>query len=85
MASKRKLAASLSDDELVRLLAVMGQADSVELKATIGDVHHSAVLRALDVDPLDAQIRQVFFFDTPKLDAVRPWCRGAGSTGAGAR
>jgi hypothetical protein len=68
VASNRTLAPSLSDDELVQLLAVMGRADSVELKATIGDVHHSAVLRALDVDPLNAQIRQVFFFDTPKLD-----------------
>jgi hypothetical protein len=29
---------------------------------------HRAVVRDLGMDPLDAQIRQVFFFDTPGLD-----------------
>ena len=67
MQASPKVASSLSDDELVELLAVMRSADSVELKATIADVHHTAVVRALEMDPLEAQIRQVFFFDTPEL------------------
>lgn len=29
---------------------------------------HRSVIRSLGFDPLDAQIRQVFFFDTPALD-----------------
>ena len=29
---------------------------------------HRSTIAALDLDPLDAQIRQVFFFDTPDLD-----------------
>jgi hypothetical protein len=58
---------SLSDDDLVRLLELMGGADSVELKLTIPDDQRQATLAALDLDPLEASIRQVYFFDTPDL------------------
>jgi hypothetical protein len=57
----------LSDKQVAELLALTKGADSVELKLTvpIEDRTHGAA--ALGVDPLDAQIRQVFFFDTPDL------------------
>lgn len=58
---------ALSDDELATLLELMKGADSVELKATIPDTAQRSTIAALGVDPLDAQIRQVFFFDTPDL------------------
>jgi hypothetical protein len=54
-------------EELVRLLSLVDQANSVELKLTVPDEGHRSALAALGVDPLDAQIRQVFFFDTPDL------------------
>jgi hypothetical protein len=57
----------LTDEELADLLALARKADSVELKLTVPESAHGATVRALDVDPLDAQIRQVFFFDTPDL------------------
>jgi hypothetical protein len=57
----------LTDEELADLLALARKADSVELKLTVPKSAHGATVRALDVDPLDAQIRQVFFFDTPDL------------------
>jgi hypothetical protein len=57
----------LIDHDLVELLTLVQGADSIELKATVPDVSHRATIRALDVDALDAQIRQVFFFDTPDL------------------
>ena len=57
----------LTDDQLGEMLALMKGADSVELKLTIPDLHQRSALRALGIDPLDAQIRQVFFFDTPDL------------------
>jgi hypothetical protein len=57
----------LSDDEVVEFLALMPDCDSVELKVTIPDTVQRSALRALKIDPLDAQIRQVFFFDTPDL------------------
>jgi hypothetical protein len=57
----------LLDSDLVKLLELVRGSDSIELKATVPDASHRATLAALDVDPLDAQIRQVFFFDTPDL------------------
>jgi hypothetical protein len=58
---------ALSDAQLVELLALIQDSDSVELKLTVPESHQRSTLTALGVDPLDAQIRQVFFFDTPDL------------------
>ena len=63
----RKKAGSLSDEDLRRLLALIEGADSVELKLTVPEADHSSAAAALGMDPLEAQIRQVFFFDTPEL------------------
>src|SRR4051794_329832 len=60
-------AIGLSDDELEQMLALAGGADSVELKLTVPDAHHRSTIIALGMDPLDAQIRLVSFFDTPEL------------------
>jgi hypothetical protein len=57
----------LSDDELARMLALADDADSVELKLTVPEADQRSAIAALGMDPLDAQIRQVFFFDTPDL------------------
>ncbi|MGH9276949.1 MAG: adenylate cyclase [Acidimicrobiales bacterium] len=42
--------------------------DSVELKITVPETDHRSAIHALSMDPLDAEIRQVFFFDTTGLD-----------------
>jgi hypothetical protein len=60
-------ATALSGKELGKVMALMKGADSVELKLTVPDADRRAVVAALDFDVLDAQIRQVFFFDTPEL------------------
>ncbi len=57
----------LSDIELGELLALTKGADSVELKLTVPDLTQRSAVLALGMDPLQAQIRQVFFFDTPEL------------------
>ncbi len=57
----------LVGDELVRLLDLIRGANSVELKLTVPDDAQRSTIAALGVDPLEAQIRQVFFFDTPDL------------------
>ena len=57
-----------SNEELLRLLELLKGADSVELKLTVPAPHQRSTLEALELDPLEAQIRQVFFFDTPALD-----------------
>jgi hypothetical protein len=58
-------------DVLERFVELKQSVDSIELKATIPESQHRAATIALDVDVLDAQIRQVFFFDTPQLDLDR--------------
>jgi hypothetical protein len=58
---------SLSDEELTELLDTIGASDSVELKVTVPVSERARTGEALGVDPLDGQIRQVFFFDTPDL------------------
>jgi hypothetical protein len=63
--------ARLVNDDLVRLMELVRGADSIELKATLPELAHRSAIAALDLDPLDAQIRQVFFFDTPDLDLNR--------------
>ena len=56
-----------SDAELQELIALIEGADSVELKLTLPDSDQRSTITALALDPLDAQIRQVFFFDTRDL------------------
>jgi hypothetical protein len=58
---------TLSDEQLVELLPLIQESDSVELKLTVPDVQHRSTGEALGLDPLQGQIRQVVFFDTPKL------------------
>jgi len=57
----------LSDADLGRLLELMKGADSVELKLTVVDSDIRSAVAGLGMDPLEGQIRQVFFFDTPDL------------------
>jgi hypothetical protein len=57
----------ISDDELRRLLTLLKGADSAELKLTVPDSEQRSAVTALGMDPLEAQIRQVYFFDTPDL------------------
>jgi len=57
----------LLDDELEQMFALVGDADSVELKLTVPESDQRSTVASLGMDPLDAEIRQVFFFDTPDL------------------
>jgi hypothetical protein len=59
--------AALSDQDLLEMMDLIKGADSVELKLTIHESARADAARALGIDPLDSQIRQVFFFDTPDL------------------
>jgi hypothetical protein len=57
----------LEGEELQKLLKLIKGADSVELKLTVPEPDQRSTIRALGLDPLQAQIRQVFFLDTPEL------------------
>lgn len=61
----------LSDDQLAELMKLIAQADTVELKLTVPHADGRHTMNALEIDPLDAQIRQVVFFDTPDLTLNR--------------
>ena len=58
---------ALSNQDLLQMMELVRGADSVELKLTIHESARAEAGRALGVDPLDSQLRQVFFFDTPEL------------------
>lgn len=57
----------LLDADLERLLTLIKDADSVELKLTVPDSNQRSAVAALGMDPLEGQIRQVYFLDTPDL------------------
>ncbi len=57
----------LDDVQLAEFLELIRGADSVELKLTVPELDQRSAVTALGMDPIDAQIRQVFFFDTPDL------------------
>ena len=67
MATATEESDSSPTKQLAQLIPLSKRADSVELKLTFPSVRARATIRALELDPLDAQIRQVFFFDTPDL------------------
>ncbi len=58
---------SLNTDQLDEFLGLLKTVDSVELKVTIPADRGRHIMQVLGIDPLDAQIRQVVFFDTPDL------------------
>jgi hypothetical protein len=67
MAVKSPLRPAIPDAKLAELMTLLGGSDTVELKLTVPADHQRAAIRGLSLDPLDAQVRQVVFFDTPDL------------------
>ncbi len=57
----------LTDEQLMQMLDLARKSDTVELKLTVPAADHRTAIAGLGLDPLEAQIRQVFFFDTPEL------------------
>lgn len=58
---------AITGEQLGQLLEVLRDADRVELKVSVPDTGLRSAVSGLGMDPLDAQIRQVVFFDTPNL------------------
>ena len=67
MATKRNETPRLSDEQLAEMMALMKGSDSVELKLTVPADTHRATIAKLPIDPVEAEPRQAFFFDTPDL------------------
>jgi len=62
-----KSSETLSPEQLTELLRLIKGADTVELKLSVADENRRSAVTALGMDPLDAEVRQVVFFDTPDL------------------
>jgi hypothetical protein len=71
MASPSIAAPQLSDADLVELLGLIKGSDSVELKLTVPESGQRSAVMALEMDPLEGQIRAVYFLDTPDLTLNR--------------
>jgi hypothetical protein len=67
MATKTPVRRAMTDDQLAELMPLLRASDTVELKLTVPADQQRAAIRALGLDALAAQIRQVVFFDTPDL------------------
>ena len=67
MATKTPVRPSLTDAQLAEMMGLLRGSDSVELKLTVPPAQQRAAIAELGLDALDAQIRQVVFFDTPDL------------------
>jgi hypothetical protein len=61
----------LSDAQLKEVLRLIRGSHSVELKLTVPQTAHRATVQGLPMDPVEAQPRQVYFFDTPDLQLYR--------------
>jgi hypothetical protein len=59
--------AALTDSDLIEVLDLIKSSDSVELKLTVPLEHQRATFLALGLDPLEAQVRLIHFFETPDL------------------
>ena len=67
MATKTRPRPAIPEERLAELMTLLGGSDTVELKLTIPAFQQRAAIRGLGIDPLDVQVRQVVFFDTPDL------------------
>lgn len=67
MATKTPVRPGFSDAQLGEMMTLMRDSDSVELKLTVPASQQRDAIHGLGLDALDAQIRQVVFFDTPDL------------------
>jgi hypothetical protein len=60
-----------ADGQIAKALDLLKDADSVELKVTVQDSDQRSAVMALDMDVLEAEFRQVVFFETPDLKLSR--------------
>jgi hypothetical protein len=61
------LAKPISAAEIVELFKLIKGASSVELKLSVPLPDQHATIKSIGLDPVEAQPRQAFFFDTPDL------------------
>jgi hypothetical protein len=61
----------LSAEDLAKAFELSKGSTSIELKLSIPATGHRATIKSLKLDPVEAQPRQAYFFDTPNLDLFK--------------
>ena len=67
VATPTEIAKPLSGEDIVRITQLGKGSNSIELKLSIPMSGHRATVRSIGLDPVEAQPRQAFYFDTPDL------------------
>ena len=62
---------AFSSEDVAKILDLVRGSSSVELKLTVPDAGHRAAIQSIQLDPVEAQPRQAYFFDTPDLALYR--------------
>jgi hypothetical protein len=62
-----ELAKPLSGEDVMKIMQFAKGSNSIELKLSVPLTGHRATIRSIGLDPVEAQPRQAFFFDTPDL------------------
>jgi len=65
------LAKPLSGEDMMKILELGKGSNSIELKLSVPLSGHRATIKSIGLDPVEAQPRQAFFFDTPDLALSR--------------
>ena len=71
MASATTPRAEIPEEDLPEMMGLIDESDSVELKLTVPESDQRSAIFDLGIDPLQAQVRLVYFFDTPDLELNR--------------
>ena len=66
-ADQPALAKPLSGEDVVKILKLGKGSSSIELKLSVPLTSQRATVKGIGLDPVEAQPRQAFFFDTPDL------------------
>jgi hypothetical protein len=66
--ARKSEAPRLSREQIGQVMTIHKHVNSVELKLVAPADTHRATIGKLGLDPIDAEVRQVYFFDTPRLD-----------------
>lgn len=61
------VARPLSSEDVAKMFGLIRKSTSVELKVTVPDTMRRAVVEKMRFDPVEAEPRQAYFFDTPDL------------------
>jgi exopolyphosphatase/guanosine-5'-triphosphate,3'-diphosphate pyrophosphatase len=68
IAAPMKPTSIFSEQQVAKILKLLKGSSSMELKVVIPVPTHRAVIESIGLDPVEAQPRQAYFFDTTKFD-----------------